>query len=392
MSALVAPLPFAPRAVCDRCRRPARVCVCAVTVPLQTQTRVVIVQHPRERRMGVGTARLAHLALAGSSLHVGVALDDDPALAELLSQAERAGDTYVLFPGPQARALDEVPRDRPLTLIAVDGTWSQARKLLRLNPRLAALPRVAFRPRQPSAYRIRRQPAAGCVSTIEALFTALEELEPATVPLERLLQPFAAMVAEQERFVTEVHTRRHFRAPREPAVRPRLGAMWKVPWERLVCVHGEANAWPHRERAQHGPPHLVHWVAHRPASGETLNVFVAPRGELSPSTPAHAEVASSSLMAGVSVETWRALWAGFTAPHDVVVAWGRYVTDLARTDGLLAEQAVLDLRSGTGQQLGARVGTIETALTRIPSETAPLGPGRAGRRLAGMRDLLKFLY
>src|SRR5262245_3699919 len=39
-----------PRQVCQRCRRPASVCFCGCLVQVSTRTRVVFLQHPRERR------------------------------------------------------------------------------------------------------------------------------------------------------------------------------------------------------------------------------------------------------------------------------------------------------------------------------------------------------
>ncbi len=97
-------------AICSRPRRRRRrggsaaravaarevVCVCSHVTPLPTRTRVVLLQHPREHRVGVGTARLAHLSLPASSLHVGLDFDGDAAVcAALASDAP----TYVLFPG-----------------------------------------------------------------------------------------------------------------------------------------------------------------------------------------------------------------------------------------------------------------------------------------------------
>ena len=55
--------------------RPERVCYCAHVVPIETRTRVILLQHSRERRMPVGTARMAHLALPQSVLRVGVSFD-----------------------------------------------------------------------------------------------------------------------------------------------------------------------------------------------------------------------------------------------------------------------------------------------------------------------------
>ena len=67
------------RACCARCGRPQVVCVCSHVTPLSTRTRVVLLQHPREHRVGIGTARLAHLSLPASSLHVGLDFDGDSA-------------------------------------------------------------------------------------------------------------------------------------------------------------------------------------------------------------------------------------------------------------------------------------------------------------------------
>lgn len=103
---------------------------------------------------------MAHLALPGSRLRVGLDFAEDP---EVLAALADSRGTYVLFPGPEALPVQQLPRDRPITLIVLDGTWSQARKLLKLNPPIAGLRRVAFRPRKPSAYVIRRQPADSCV-------------------------------------------------------------------------------------------------------------------------------------------------------------------------------------------------------------------------------------
>src|SRR3569832_1262718 len=60
------------RLTCTRCRRPAPVCYCADIHPLPTRTRVVLLQHPRERHVGVNTARMAHLALPHSPLCLGL--------------------------------------------------------------------------------------------------------------------------------------------------------------------------------------------------------------------------------------------------------------------------------------------------------------------------------
>jgi DTW domain-containing protein YfiP len=367
------------------------VCVCGHVTVLSTRTRVLLLQHPREHRVGVGTARLAHLALPGSALRVGLDFAGDPVVRAALAGPS---PVYVLFPGPDAIDVAELPRalargaarEPPLTLVVIDGTWSQARKLLHLNPALAALPRVAFTPRQPSDYRIRRQPAEHCVSTIEALAETLSALEPDGGPFARLLDPFHAMVARQEWFASEVRSQRHrhpVRAPR-PSRRARLAARLAAAWPQVVCIQGEANAWPARTPAR-PTPEIIHWLAHRPSTGESFEAVVAPRGALAPSTPGHVEVTAARLMAGGTVEEWQRSWSAFRRPGDLFVQWGHYYGELAAAGGLDLAGDALDLRSEASQALRRRLGTVDECVSALAVGPArPAFDGRAGRRLAAL--------
>jgi DTW domain-containing protein YfiP len=341
--------------------------------------------------VGVGTARLAHLALPSSLLRVGVDFSDDPTV-----QAALGPDTYVLFPGAEARPLASLPTDRPITLVVLDGTWSEARKLLTRNPALAALPRVAFTPARPSAYQIRTQPADHCVSTIEALAQVLATIEPVgpDAPPERfarLLDPFHAMVERQQRFETEVNARRHQRRVRtvDPGHRPRhlsLPARVERAWSRLVCVQGDANGWPAGDPDRQ-PPELVHWVARRLATGDTYDAVIAPRRPLAPFTPSHVGLPAEALRAGCSAAAWRASWRSFVRDDDVLVSWGLFGRDLAAEDGLFLPEGRLDLRAETSQLLRRRVGTVEecgAALAVPPGGLQVVAPGRARHRLAAL--------
>jgi len=149
--------------------------------------------------MPVGTARLAHLCLPDSELHVGVDFDDNPQVQAALA-GEDGRPAYLLFPGPNAIDIAEVPVDRPITLVVVDGTWWLARKLTRRNAGLGALPQVRFTPPAPSRYRIRKEPAAHCVATVEALAHVLGVLERDPERFAGLLKPFEAMIDRQLHF------------------------------------------------------------------------------------------------------------------------------------------------------------------------------------------------
>src|SRR6185437_3459769 len=182
--------------------RPEVVCYCRHIQPLQTRTRVVLLQHPRERDVPISTAHMASLCLPDAELHVGVHWRGSAALSRALSDPARPA--ALLYPGPGAIDVVKSPPPSPVTLVVVDGTWSQTRKLVRENPEIAALPRYAFTPPAPSEYRIRKEPHETYVSTIEALVHVLGALEGEPERYRALLLPFRAMVEVQLAYATSV--------------------------------------------------------------------------------------------------------------------------------------------------------------------------------------------
>ncbi|TDV45685.1 DTW domain-containing protein YfiP [Pseudomonas graminis] len=181
-----------PRARCERCLRPNDHCLCALIPSLDSRTRVLILQHPSEVNHALNTARLAALGLKNAELQRGEVFED---LAQWLSRPGYRA--CLLFPGEEAVALiASSADDMPLLLVVPDGTWRKARKLLHLNPLLAALPRVVLRNAPPSRYRLRKAPGPDALSTLEAIVHGLQTLEPAK-SFEDLLRPFDALIDGQ---------------------------------------------------------------------------------------------------------------------------------------------------------------------------------------------------
>jgi DTW domain-containing protein YfiP len=340
--------------------------------------------------VGIGTARMAHLSLPSSTLRVGIDFARDPVVRATVGSA----GTYVLYPGDDALDVRELAAGAIRTLVVLDGTWANAATLLKANPPLRALPRVAFTPARPSEYRIRRQPAAECLSTIEALAEVLHVLEPDGGPFARLLAPFAAMVERQEWFETEVRSSRHsrrMRARRNRVERPTLAMRLTADWPRLVCVQGEANGWPIDDPGRQDPE-IVHFAACRVATGEHYERVVAPRLTLAPSTPSHIELPAPSVLGGCDLEDWRRSWQAFLRPDDVLVTWGNYHVDLAAAEGLPLPAHRIDLRRAVMDQLQLRVGTVEAYANRLGAALAPLAvDGRCGRRLASLLAVVRSL-
>ncbi|MCP2071084.1 UNVERIFIED_ORG: DTW domain-containing protein YfiP [Pseudomonas lini] len=180
------------RIQCPRCLRPQSHCLCTLIPNLDSRTRVLLLQHPSEVNHALNTARLAALGLNNAELIVGEVFDDLPSLLNPPGYRAR-----LLFPGDDAQPLQAyVPSDEPLLLVVPDGTWRKARKLLHLNPLLAALPRVTLAEGGVSRYRLRKAPGPGALSTVEAIVQALQTLE-APTSFEPLLRPFEALIEGQ---------------------------------------------------------------------------------------------------------------------------------------------------------------------------------------------------
>jgi DTW domain-containing protein YfiP len=383
-----------PRAECNRCRRPVRVCYCAHISPEPTKTRVLVLSHPREADNPVGTARIAKLCLPHAELVVGVALGEHPDVKAALNDPVRRA--VVLYPSARAQDLAVSPPTEPVTLIVIDGTWAHARAMVRNNPWLEKLPHYAFNPGQPSEYRIRREPQADYVSTIEALAEALRLLENDGRDFDALRVPFRAMVAAQVAFAEQSpgpRRRARRRAGREgPARLPR-----ELLFPELICLVGEANAYPH-DKALGRPAHpheLVQLLLTRVApSGEVLahvELLSQTRAPLAASPVVHGRLERAQLLSAPPFPQFAAAARAFLADAPAVCTWGPYASGLYERDVSALPGVCLDLRKVVGDVTRTQPGSLEQTVARLGLSHAPLGAGRGGERMGMLLAVARHL-
>ncbi len=194
------------RVLCRRCLRPEVTCYCSEVRPLRSRFQFILLQHPLEHRNCIGTARMAHHCLENSKLILGTDFDENPQVMELI--ADPANYCVVLYPGRDslnislespAETEKRFPVGKNWVIFVIDGTWFCAKKMLRRSPRLCLLPQICFTPKTASEYRIRQQPNAQCLSTIEAVHHLIEVLDPGVNPAN-LLEVFRGMVERQLKF------------------------------------------------------------------------------------------------------------------------------------------------------------------------------------------------
>lgn len=186
------------RPMCYSCMRPESHCVCGFITPFKAHCNILILQHPHERKKYYSTAKLVLQGITNSRLLRGVVFQPGE-----LEQACADQNPYVLYPSATSHDCEAVELDEKSTVIVLDGTWSEAGKILRRNPLLSKLPTLSFRRDLRSEYKIRKQPKDFCLSTIECIGHLLKLNQSAkgkggsTIEYDLLFTAFARMVDQQ---------------------------------------------------------------------------------------------------------------------------------------------------------------------------------------------------
>ncbi len=135
--------------------------------------RVVVLRHWYESWRTTNTGRLVALAIQGAEL-----IDHGQKEHRLGPEDIPAGPGVCLLYPAQGDDAPVWTGGCPDVLVVPDGSWGQARRLVRRLPGLAALPRLDLPPGPPPKRRIRKSPTPAARSTIEAVSAALALWEP----------------------------------------------------------------------------------------------------------------------------------------------------------------------------------------------------------------------
>jgi DTW domain-containing protein YfiP len=179
---------------CTRCFLKLPRCICAQIPRVPARTRLLLVRHAMERWKTSNSGRLATMALEGARLvDVGVqdVADDVPAFGP---------DAWLLWPDGEVLATPPEVK----TLIVLDGTWPQTRRMMQRMAMLRGLPRLSLAGGLVERKRLRKPPRPGEMSTLEAIAEAIAWLEGDEVaaPLFELYDRFVvASTPEHDRKV-----------------------------------------------------------------------------------------------------------------------------------------------------------------------------------------------
>ncbi len=187
-----AAVPAAVAAPCPQCLKPQALCVCAGITPIANRVGLLVLQHPQEQDVELGSARLAACHLKNAVFKIGLSW---PSLGKALGRTADPKAWAVLYLGsakPTANSGEVVALDRkgnPAAdqakalsrlegVIVLDGTWSQAKALWWRNAWMLKCKRIALNPHHMSLYgKLRKEPRRDGLSTLEAAALLLAHLE-----------------------------------------------------------------------------------------------------------------------------------------------------------------------------------------------------------------------
>lgn len=187
---------------CYICNRPQNSCLCKYINKINTQTKFVILMHPKEyRKTKNNTGKLTQLSLENSQIHVGIDFSNNEKINEIINNPNNS--CFVLYPSESSIILNDEnikEKDKNIVIFVIDSTWACSNKILRLSKNIHILKKISFQHQKISQYKIKTQPNELSLSTIESTLCVLEILNQHGVEsikekeLGGFLEPFTQMV------------------------------------------------------------------------------------------------------------------------------------------------------------------------------------------------------
>lgn len=290
------------------------------------RTSVLILQNRRERLHRFNTARIVARALERCQLIVG----HTPEFSQRFDTIPFGKNVGLLYPGDDARLLSELPQhEHPEQLVIPDGTWHHVKTLMRDVPQLQTLPRYRLAPVTPSAYRIRREPHAHGLSTLEATVAALKALEPETDGLDDLLSVFNRMVTDQ----VEHSTSNWRQNKRRRTGMPNVPRILTGDLSNIVVAYGEQERGYRNDSSGmcDRQPALIYWTAVRLVSGERFTCMIESESLHDPAFLKLLGLTERETQSAVSLAVFRESWKTFLRPHDRVAVYHHSTAKLIQT-------------------------------------------------------------
>lgn len=200
---------YGDREKCYSCYRPKSSCMCEHVRSFNTNTKFIILMHPKEfKKVKNGTGHLTHLSLENSELFIGIDFTNHEKINKIIATHE----SFILYPSKNALNLSlSNPiqnTHQNMAIFIIDSTWACSLKMIRESKNLQGLQHLSFTSSKLSQFRIKEQPAEYCLSTIESTLEVIELLHKWNVEnvekrdFNNFLNPFNKMVEYQLGYIS----------------------------------------------------------------------------------------------------------------------------------------------------------------------------------------------
>ncbi|MFW2490625.1 tRNA-uridine aminocarboxypropyltransferase [Clostridium chromiireducens] len=162
---------------CNKCGLPKINCVCNIVPKVKTKAKIWILSTEKEFYRPSNTARI--LKLVNSESTEIILWERTMSPIELIKNIEdELYDVYLVFPEEdeniqnknfECRISNKIP-----AFIILDGTWKEAKKILRKSDYIKDIPKITLKPNYKSEYTLRRGIEDGNLCTIEAAIEVLK--------------------------------------------------------------------------------------------------------------------------------------------------------------------------------------------------------------------------
>ena len=201
---------YGDREKCYACYRPKSSCMCRYINSFDTNTKFVILMHPKEfKKVKNNTGFFTHLTLNNSEVFIGIDFSENEKINEIISTHE----SYILFPSSNAINLSATNpnksnnNSKKMAIFLIDSTWACTKKMFNQSKNLHNLKHLSFNSSRTSKYQIKEQPKSNFLSTIESTHVVLELLNDSGEEhiekkfLDGFLNPFFKMIEYQKKLI-----------------------------------------------------------------------------------------------------------------------------------------------------------------------------------------------
>ncbi|MGB0454380.1 MAG: tRNA-uridine aminocarboxypropyltransferase [Bacteriovoracaceae bacterium] len=171
--------PSVKKTLCQGCHVYPQYCFCKYFTPLKNKTKLHFIVHHRESHLSSNTVWPGYNMLENSQ-YLLRGLFQNPIDENLFKGKEKT--TFVLYPTENAEVVDEdfvkeYASSPDLNFVVPDGTWSQARRMVRKEPCLRHLRHIKINTKRTSDYVLRKQTLPDKLCTLEAVIELLRSFE-----------------------------------------------------------------------------------------------------------------------------------------------------------------------------------------------------------------------